>query len=166
MYDKHRSRRVNDVTAAATSPEELTVHAGRRSGLPIVIAVDSTRLGPALGGCRIRSYPSLDSGRQDALRLASAMTFTAAPAGPPHGGGKTVVVLPDGAAQIGPLRRRDLLLDGAEAAEARARVVSIAATLRPLLADAARHDTTPHDIATDRARERLRRAPSVSADAS
>jgi hypothetical protein len=166
MCDTHRSRRVNDVTAAATSPEELTVHAGRRSGLPIVIAVDSTRLGPALGGCLIRGYPSLDSGRRDALRLASAMTFKAASAGLAHGGGKTVVVLPDGAAQIDPLRRRDLLLDGADAAEARARVVSIAATLRSVIADAARHHTTPHDIATDRARERLRRAPSASADAS
>ena len=47
-------------------------------------------------------------------------------------------------------------------APARHRVVSIAATLRSVLADAARHDTTPHDIATDRARERLRRAPSAS----
>jgi glutamate dehydrogenase/leucine dehydrogenase len=106
------------MTATPTSPEDLTVQVGRRSGLSIVIAVDSTLLGPALGGCRLRRYPSLGCGRRDALSLASAMTIKAAVAGLAHGGGKTVVVLPDGAPPLDPLLRRNLLLDVGDAVEA------------------------------------------------
>src|SRR3954471_23677764 len=84
----------------------------------MVIAVDSTLLGPALGGCRVRRYPSLDSGRADALRLARAMTVKAAVAGLDHGGGKTVVIVPENAPQLDPLLRRDLLLDVGDAVEA------------------------------------------------
>ena len=105
------------MAAALMSPEEVTVQVGRRSGLSIVIAVDSTLLGPALGGCRVRRYPSLDSGRRDALSLASAMTVKAAVAGLAHGGGKTAVIIPDGAPPLDSLLRRDLLLDVGDAVE-------------------------------------------------
>jgi glutamate dehydrogenase/leucine dehydrogenase len=106
------------MTAALTSPEDVTVQVGRRSGLSIVIAVDSTLLGPALGGRRVRRYPSLDSGRRDALSLASAMTVKAAVAGLDHGGGKTVVIVPDDRPHLDRLLRRDLLLDVGDAVEA------------------------------------------------
>ncbi|GID51904.1 leucine dehydrogenase [Actinoplanes couchii] len=64
---------------------------GLRSGLPIIVAVHSTALGTAIGGCRIAAYPHWRDGLDDALRLSEAMTAKAALAGLPHGGGKTVV---------------------------------------------------------------------------
>ena len=42
------------------------------SGLKSVIAIHSTRRGPALGGCRIIPYTSSDEAITDAIRLARA----------------------------------------------------------------------------------------------
>ncbi|RSS99044.1 Glu/Leu/Phe/Val dehydrogenase [Streptomyces sp. WAC07149] len=76
------------------SHELVQVVRGRRSGLPITVAVHSTALGPAAGGCRIAHYPGPAAAVADALRLAAAMTAKNALAGLEHGGGKTVVALP------------------------------------------------------------------------
>ncbi len=62
------------------------------SGLKAIIAIHSNRLGPALGGIRMRAYASEDEALTDALRLAEAMTFKAAAAGLPLGGGKAVIL--------------------------------------------------------------------------
>jgi leucine dehydrogenase len=62
------------------------------SGLSAIIAIHSTRLGPALGGCRMWAYPSFDSALTDALRLSKGMTYKAAIAGLALGGGKSVIV--------------------------------------------------------------------------
>jgi len=59
-----------------------------------MVCVDSTVLGPALGGRQIKSYPSWHDGVEDAVRLSAAMTEKAALADLDHGGGKTVA-LPD-----------------------------------------------------------------------
>jgi leucine dehydrogenase len=74
--------------------ERVIVRRGPESGLPIVVAIHSTARGPAIGGCRLKPYPDWRDGLADALRLAAAMTDKCALAGLPHGGGKTVVVLP------------------------------------------------------------------------
>ncbi|HTJ34857.1 MAG TPA: Glu/Leu/Phe/Val dehydrogenase dimerization domain-containing protein [Dactylosporangium sp.] len=76
--------------------EQVVIRRGARSGLPVIVAVHSTRLGPALGGCRIREYEGWRAGLDDALRLSAAMTAKCAVAGLAHGGGKTVVALPPG----------------------------------------------------------------------
>jgi len=96
--------------------EQLTVHRGRRSGLPVAIAVHSTVRGMAIGGCRLRPYADRRDGVADALRLAEAMTYKTAVAGLDHGGGKTVVALPT-AAPLTPDERRDALLDVGDAVE-------------------------------------------------
>ncbi|MEV6494042.1 Glu/Leu/Phe/Val dehydrogenase dimerization domain-containing protein [Actinoplanes sp. NPDC051633] len=75
------------------TPERLIVERGSRTGQPIIVSIDSTRLGPALGGCRIKTYPTWADGVADAVRLSAAMTEKAALAGLDHGGGKTVVAL-------------------------------------------------------------------------
>ena len=62
------------------------------SGLSAVIAVHDTTLGPAMGGCRMWRYASEDDALADAQRLARGMTFKAALAGLPLGGGKAVIV--------------------------------------------------------------------------
>jgi leucine dehydrogenase len=87
--------------------EQLVVRRGERSGVYTVIAVHSTALGPALGGCRIWGYPTVDDAVADALRLAEAMTFKAAAAGLPLGGGKGVICLPPGQPDRRELALRD-----------------------------------------------------------
>lgn len=57
-----------------------------------IIAVHSTRLGPALGGARFWHYASDDEAVTDALRLARGMTYKNALAGLPFGGGKSIIL--------------------------------------------------------------------------
>ncbi|MET9266421.1 Glu/Leu/Phe/Val dehydrogenase dimerization domain-containing protein [Amycolatopsis sp. NPDC004079] len=90
--------------------EALQIVRGARSGVAIAVAIHSTARGPAIGGCRIKEYPSWRDGAEDALRLSAAMTMKCALAGLPYGGGKTVAVLPAEG-----VRRRDLIADIAEA---------------------------------------------------
>jgi leucine dehydrogenase len=62
------------------------------SGLKAIIAVHSTKLGPALGGCRMLPYDSEDEALQDALRLSRGMSYKNALTGLPCGGGKAVII--------------------------------------------------------------------------
>ena len=62
------------------------------SGLRAVIAVHSTKLGPAGGGCRFWHYADSNEAITDALRLSRGMSFKNAMAGLPMGGGKGVVL--------------------------------------------------------------------------
>ena len=78
--------------AEAAGHEEIHVLRDAASGLRAVIAVHDTTLGPAVGGTRMRLYPSFDDAVMDALRLARAMTYKAALAEMPYGGGKAVIV--------------------------------------------------------------------------
>lgn len=63
------------------------------SGLRAIIAVHSTRLGPAIGGCRAWHYSDESEALRDALRLSRGMTYKAALAGVFLGGGKAVVMI-------------------------------------------------------------------------
>ncbi|MGH8461126.1 MAG: Glu/Leu/Phe/Val dehydrogenase dimerization domain-containing protein [Stenotrophobium sp.] len=62
------------------------------SGLRAIIAVHNTRLGKSLGGCRMWPYASEDEALTDVLRLSRGMTYKAALAGLPQGGGKSVII--------------------------------------------------------------------------
>lgn len=62
------------------------------TGLRCVVAIHSTRLGPAAGGVRFKPYPSEEDAARDAMRLARAMTLKYAAAGMRMGGGKAVIV--------------------------------------------------------------------------
>lgn len=72
--------------------EELVALRDRESGLVAFIALHDTTLGPAVGGTRMRAYPTLDEAAVDALRLSRAMTAKAAMCGIARGGGKAVIV--------------------------------------------------------------------------
>lgn len=61
-------------------------------GLKAIIAIHNTQLGPALGGARMWPYESEEAALKDALRLARGMTYKAAGAGLPLGGGKAVII--------------------------------------------------------------------------
>jgi leucine dehydrogenase len=62
------------------------------SGLKAMIAVHSTRLGPALGGLRMWPYRSWEEAQFDVLRLAKGMTYKSAVADTGLGGGKSVIL--------------------------------------------------------------------------
>jgi leucine dehydrogenase len=61
-------------------------------GLKAVIAVHSTHLGPAAGGCRFWHYADSADALKDALRLSRGMSYKNAMAGLPLGGGKAVIL--------------------------------------------------------------------------
>jgi leucine dehydrogenase len=77
---------------AAPGHEELVLVQDRASGLRAVIAIHDTRLGPAVGGTRMRPYASVDEAVVEALGLSRAMTYKTAVAGLPWGGGKAVIL--------------------------------------------------------------------------
>ena len=62
------------------------------SGLQAIIAIHSTALGPAAGGCRLWSYASDDAALTDVLRLSQGMSYKNAMAGLKFGGGKAVII--------------------------------------------------------------------------
>src|SRR5438477_5544989 len=72
--------------------EELAMGSDPKSGYRGIVAIHSTRLGPALGGTRFWSYASDDEAVVDALRLARGMTYKNAVAGLNLGGGKSVII--------------------------------------------------------------------------
>ncbi len=72
--------------------EQVVFCHDRATGLRAIIAVHDTRLGPALGGCRMYPYAGSEEALRDVLRLARGMTFKSALAGLPLGGGKAVIM--------------------------------------------------------------------------
>lgn len=62
------------------------------AGLRAIVAIHSTHLGAALGGCRMRPYADSRAALTDVLRLSRAMSYKAALAGLPQGGGKSVII--------------------------------------------------------------------------
>jgi leucine dehydrogenase len=57
-----------------------------------IVAIHSTRRGPAIGGTRVWHYTDEASALQDALRLSKSMSYKAAAADLPYGGGKSVIL--------------------------------------------------------------------------
>jgi leucine dehydrogenase len=90
----------------AWNGEALYERPDPETGATILIALHSSRLGPASGGTRMKSYPDLDAARRDARRLSEGMTYKWAAAGFPRGGGKAVLAVPPGLSA----ERRDGLL--------------------------------------------------------
>jgi leucine dehydrogenase len=76
--------------------ESIVTRFDRETGAWIIVALHSSRLGPASGGTRMIPYPDLEAARRDAMRLAAGMTYKWAAAGFPRGGGKAVLAAPAG----------------------------------------------------------------------
>lgn len=77
---------------------EKIIHAYAPSiGFKAFIAVHNTNLGQALGGCRFRSdYKNDNDAITDVLRLSKGMTYKNSVAGLDLGGGKAVIMGPEG----------------------------------------------------------------------
>lgn len=74
--------------------ESVIVRHDKPTGAWIIIAIHSTRLGPAAGGTRMKSYVNVQAAVYDALRLSGAMTYKFAVSGIPMGGAKAVIAAP------------------------------------------------------------------------
>lgn len=72
--------------------EQVSFFNDPETGLKAIIAVHSTNLGPALGGCRMWDYASDADAVTDVLRLSRGMSYKAAITGLPLGGGKSVII--------------------------------------------------------------------------
>ena len=72
--------------------EQIVIRQEPSTGLRAIIAVHSTAMGPALGGCRHWVYPDAASALEDAMRLSQGMTFKNVLADIPFGGGKAVIL--------------------------------------------------------------------------
>lgn len=73
---------------------EIHEKVDKKTGLHAIIAIHSTKLGPAIGGTRFFRYHAAGAGLKDALRLSYMMTLKAAVSNLPHGGAKAVIVKP------------------------------------------------------------------------
>lgn len=72
--------------------EQVVFCSDKASGLKAIIAVHSTKLGAAVGGCRMWDYASDEEALVDVLRLSKGMTYKNALAGLSMGGGKSVII--------------------------------------------------------------------------
>ncbi len=78
------------------SHENVLFATDEASGLKAILAVHSTARGPAVGGCRMWTYASSTDALTDVLRLSQGMSFKNVMADLPIGGGKSVIMKPDG----------------------------------------------------------------------
>ncbi len=69
-------------------PEKVVHISNAAAGLRVIVVIDNTSLGPAVGGVRMAPDVTLE----ECARLARAMSRKNAAAGLPHGGGKSVIV--------------------------------------------------------------------------
>ena len=79
-------------STAFDNHERVVFCSDRASGLRAIIAIHSTALGPAAGGCRMWAYANDDLAIVDALRLSQGMSYKNAMAELPFGGGKAVII--------------------------------------------------------------------------
>jgi valine dehydrogenase (NAD+) len=85
VFDRH-----DELSAAGH--EQVMFCRDVATGLRAIIGVHDTTGGPALGGTRFYPYSSEADALTDCLRLAQGMTFKAAAADLPLGGGKAVII--------------------------------------------------------------------------
>jgi leucine dehydrogenase len=72
--------------------EQVVYCSDNASGLKAIIAIHSTKLGAAVGGCRMWDYVNDEEALVDVLRLSKSMTYKNAMAGLSMGGGKSVII--------------------------------------------------------------------------
>lgn len=73
---------------------EIHTKIDEKTGLKAFVAIHNLNRGPAIGGCRLAVYETVDKAMEDALRLGYMMSFKAAINNLPHGGAKAVLIKP------------------------------------------------------------------------
>ncbi len=85
-----------------------------QTGTWMLVCIHSTKLGPAMGGTRMKTYAQAELALEDGLRLAAGMTRKLAVLGLPCGGGKAVLAvsqIPSGDERRRLLERYGALID-------------------------------------------------------
>ncbi len=72
--------------------EQVLFCHGKDPDIKAIIAIHDTTLGPAMGATRLYPYANEEAALNDALRLSRGMTYKAACANIPAGGGKAVII--------------------------------------------------------------------------
>jgi len=72
--------------------EQVLFCHGRNPNIKAIIAIHDTSLGPAMGATRLLPYVNEEAALKDVLRLSRGMTYKAACANIPVGGGKAVII--------------------------------------------------------------------------
>lgn len=73
---------------------EIHIKIDEKTGLKAIVAIHNLKRGPAIGGCRMITYQTIDKAYEDAIRLAHMMSFKAAINNLAHGGAKAVLIKP------------------------------------------------------------------------
>ncbi|MFC6040089.1 Leu/Phe/Val dehydrogenase [Paenisporosarcina macmurdoensis] len=92
LAERIRKSREFDLFERMAEHEQVVFCNDPATGLRAIIAIHSTTLGPALGGCRMQPYNSIDEALEDALRLSRGMSYKCAAADVDFGGGKAVII--------------------------------------------------------------------------
>lgn len=79
-------------TTSEMGHEQVLFCHDKSSGLKAIIAIHDASLGSAMGATRLLPYASEEDALRDALRLSRGMTYKAACANIPVGGGKAVII--------------------------------------------------------------------------
>lgn len=72
--------------------EQVVFFSDTTTGLRAIVAIHSTNLGPAVGGCRMWNYATEEEAIRDVLRLSRGMSYKNAMANLGLGGGKSVII--------------------------------------------------------------------------
>ncbi len=91
MLSPNMSQRL-DLFFQMREHEQVVFCLDEATGLRAIIAIHSTALGPALGGCRMHPYATTEEALADALRLSKGMTYKCLAADVDFGGGKAVII--------------------------------------------------------------------------
>ena len=76
--------------------EKVVKVTDKKSGLQAIISIHNTKLGPGLGGIRIKPYKNFQEALTDVLRLSKGMTYKSAIAEVGTGGAKSVIIANEG----------------------------------------------------------------------
>lgn len=71
--------------------ENLSISYNRELDAFYIVCINDTRLGTAIGGCRLKQYDNLQSAIDEAKKLAQTMTLKCAFSKLPMGGGKAII---------------------------------------------------------------------------
>ncbi|SFA50067.1 phenylalanine dehydrogenase [Parageobacillus thermantarcticus] len=87
-----RQRKSVDIFTQIREHEQVVFCNDEKTGLKAIIAIHNTTLGPALGGCRMHLYATVEDALFDVLRLSKGMTYKCLAADVDFGGGKAVII--------------------------------------------------------------------------
>ncbi|BDG46874.1 MULTISPECIES: Glu/Leu/Phe/Val dehydrogenase [Parageobacillus] len=81
-----------DIFTQIREHEQVVFCNDEKTGLKAIIAIHNTTLGPALGGCRMYPYVTVEDALFDVLHLSKGMTYKCLAADVDFGGGKAVII--------------------------------------------------------------------------